>query len=106
MSFTGNEDHSITLQEASDWTANYRDSITPGETIAHFFGKDAILAILEQSSCVGIRIYYALDDEGAKQLVIVGANSAENDLYTGLLADRGAGCPTHCSTPNPLNSKS
>lgn len=104
MSFTGHEDHSITLQEASEWTANYRDASAAGSTIAHFFGKDAIQAILNQSNCVGIRIYYAIDDVGEKQLVLVGANAAENDLYEGLLADRGYGCPVNCSSANPLNS--
>ncbi|MCC6369602.1 MAG: hypothetical protein IT236_01215 [Bacteroidia bacterium] len=104
MSFTGHEDHSITLAEASEWTANYRATISSGGTIAHFFGKDAIQAILDQSGCVGIRIYYAIDDLGNKQLVLVGANADENDLYEGLLADRALACPINCSSPNPLNS--
>lgn len=104
MSFTGNEDHSITLQEASEWTANYRETISQGDTIAHFFGKTAINAILAQSNCVGIRIYYALDANGAKHLVITGVDSSENDLYNGLLAERSKQCPTNCSAPNSLNS--
>lgn len=104
MSFTGHEDHSITLAEASEWTANYRATISSGGTIASFYGKDAIQAILDQSGCVGIRIYYAIDDLGNKQLVLVGADSNENDLYEGLLAERGTPCPTYCSSANPLNS--
>jgi hypothetical protein len=104
MSFTGHEDHFIPLPEASEWTANYRNVNAAGSTIAHFFGKDAIQAILNQSNCVGIRIYYAIDNLGEKQLIIVGANAAENDLYQGLLADKSYPCPAQCSTPNPLNS--
>jgi len=104
MPFTGHEDHSITLAEASAWTANYRATIAPGETIAHYFGKDAIAAILAQSGCVGIRIYYALDTEAAKQIIAVGVDANGNDLYNGLLAERTTKCPLQCSPPNPLNS--
>jgi len=104
MSFTGQENHSITLQEASEWTANYRETISSGDTIAHFFGKDAINSILAQSGCVGIRIYYALDQNGAKHLILVGADSSENDLYNGVLAEMSQPCPNHCSSSNPLNS--
>ena len=104
MSFTGNEDHSITLAIASKWTKNYRDDSPEGSTRAHFYGKDAIQAILDQADCVGIRIYYALDDTGKKQLIIVGANADENDLYQGLLAERGKPCPSMCGVTNPLNS--
>lgn len=104
MSFTGNENHAITLQEASEWTANYRATINNGETIAHFFGKDALNAILAQQGCVGIRIYYALDENGAKQLILVGANADGNDLFNGVLAERSFKCPQDCSAANPLNS--
>jgi hypothetical protein len=104
MSFTGNEDHSISLATASAWTKKFRNSSNEGDTIAHFYGKEAIQAILDQANCVGIRIYYAIDDNGNKQLVLVGANAAENDLYEGLLAERGTPCPTKCSATNPLNS--
>ena len=101
---TGSEDHTIKLDEASAWTQNYRDTINSGDTIAHAFGKDAIQAILDQNNCVGIRIYYALDEDGHKQLIIVGVNSQDNDLYEGLLAERSYRCPSTCSSNNPLNS--
>jgi len=103
MSFTGNENHDIPLAMAAEWTKNYRNA-TPNGTKAHFFGKEAILAILAQEDCVGIRIYYAKDDAGAKQLIVVGANAAENDLYQGLIAERSNPCPSSCSAANPLNT--
>lgn len=104
MTFTGNEQHDISLAEASAWTANYRNSITSGDTIAHYFGKEAIKAILNQENCVGIRIYYALDTAATKQIIAVGVNADGNDLYNGLLAERTVKCPQHCSTSNPLNT--
>ncbi len=102
MSFTGHEDHSISLATAAAWTKNYRDK-NSGATKGHFFGKDAINSILAQSGCVGIRLYYALDDAGAKQIILVGADANENDLYNGVLAERSIICPPMCGGGNPLN---
>lgn len=104
MSYTGNEDHDISLTEAAHLTENYRNEAGTSATIAHYFGSNAIQAILDQENCVGIRIYYGLKDNGEKQLVITGVNSAGNDLYNGLLAERSLSCPTDCSASNPLNS--
>ena len=102
MPFTGHENHNIPLAEAAEWTRNYRNS-NPGAIQGHFFGKDAIVAILAQDSCVGIRIYYALDTAGVKQLIITGVTADENDLYNGLLAERSIQCPPNCGGGNPLN---
>jgi hypothetical protein len=104
MSFTGSEDHSISLPEAAELTKNYRDANPPGVTIGHFFGMDAINSILAQPGCVGIRIYYAQDGAGDKKLVLTGVDAAENDLYTGELAEHGTPCPPTCGSVNPLNS--
>lgn len=103
MAFTGNEDHDITLSEAADMTANYRND-HPGETIAHYFGKTAITDIFDQNDCVGMRVYYGLDDTGKKQLIVVGVDASGNDLYTGKLAERSFLCPPDCSAVNPLNT--
>jgi hypothetical protein len=103
MAFTGNENHDIPLATAAEWTKNYRDD-NPGETKGHFFGKDAITEILGQADCVGIRIYYAINDDGDKQLIVVGVKANQDDLYNGLLAERSYNCPPVCGADNPLNS--
>jgi hypothetical protein len=103
MAFTGNEDHGITLSEAAAMTANYRND-NPDETIAHYFGKAAITDIFNQNGCVGMRVYYGLDDTGKKQLIIVGVDANGNDLYNGKLAERSFKCPPDCGAVNPLNS--
>ena len=103
MSFTGNEDHSITLATAAAWTKNYRDK-NAGGINGHYFGKKAIQAIFNQANCVGMRLYYALDDSGVKQIIVVGVTGDENDLYNGLLAERSTPCPPLCGGGgNPLN---
>lgn len=103
MAFTGNEAEEFPLETAAQWTKNYRDTIKAGETISHFFGKNIIQQILDQDGCMGIRIYYALDENGKKQLIIVGADAKENDIYTGIIAERSYICPPFCPQGSPLN---
>jgi hypothetical protein len=104
MSFNGNEGDFITLREGSEMTKRYRDAIQPGEVIGVFMGKEKIKAILDQSECVGIRFYFAKDEKNENTLVVVGADSNENDLINGLIADKLMKCPPLCSSLNSLNS--
>ena len=105
MAFTGNEAEEFPLETATEWTANYRASVGPYETRSHFFGKHIIQQILEQEDCMGIRIYYAIDEGGKKQLIIVGADAKEADIYEGIIAERSVLCPPFCPTvSSPLNS--
>ena len=102
MSFTGNENHDFTLTEASEWTANFR-AAHPSSILGHFFGKTALEAVLAQTGCVGIRIYYALDDGGAKQLIVVGVDSSEDDMTAGLIKERSCPSPPYSGGKNCLN---
>ena len=101
--FTGNENHDITLNEAAEMTANYRNA-NPGEVKGHYFGSAAIESVLSQTGCVGFRIYFAITNEGAKQLVIVGVDANGNDITNGVILDRGMPCPPDCGNANVLNS--
>lgn len=102
MAFDGTEGGAITLSNASAMTAKYRRE-NPNQTLGHFFGKDIIMDILKQEGCMGARIYYGIDEDGKKQLMMVGADSNENDM-TDLVVDLTFPCPDTCSNPNPLNS--
>lgn len=104
MAFTGNEAEIIPLDTASAWTKNYRNTMKSGEAQAHFFGMNLIKQILAQTGVVGFRIYYGIDDTGKKQLIIVGTDANENDLYNGIIVERSVWCPPSCGNANPLNS--
>ena len=101
MAFTGNEGEELPLSTAAQWTANYRLE-NPNGVKAHFFGHVIIERILAQPGCVGIRCYYALDENGKQQLIIVGVDSNENDLYEGVIAERSIPCPPKCANGSPL----
>jgi hypothetical protein len=103
MSFTGYETHSINLLDAADLTSNYRDS-NPGAVQGFYYSKQAITAIMNQTDCVGIRIYYGEDNTGAPKLVISGVKANEDDITSGLLAEYGSPCPPNCGASNSLNS--
>ena len=104
MSFNGNEGTIVTLKEASSWTAEFRKTITPGDTIAQFYGRNKIEQILAQEGCMGIRIYHGIDENGNRILILVGADRNENDMETGIIVEYGPMCPPKCSIPNALNS--
>jgi hypothetical protein len=103
MPFDPSINHIINLTDASKLTANYRLN-SPGQTLAHAFGRRQMLDLLIQNNCEGFRIYYGIDQLGEKQLVIVGVDINGNDLYEGILLDLSQLCPSVCSSNNPLNT--
>jgi len=104
MAFNGDEGKVVTLADASVWTANYRKTIPADEIIAHFFGKNQLLKILNQKGCVGIRFYYGIGDDGIKNIVAVGATSDQNDMTNGIILEYAFRCKPYCSGGNSLNS--
>lgn len=102
MAFNGTEGGEISLETGADMTSRYR-SANPGETLGHFFGKDILNEILSQEGCMGIRMYYGINADGAKELVLVGADANQDDM-TQLVADISLPCPGLCGKSNDLNS--
>lgn len=107
--FNGSEGGPIPLPTARQWTANYRATIKPGETEAHYFGADIIQRLLDEDGSVGIRMYYAIDDQGKKQLLLVGVDEDGNNLLpvegaakstedegAPIIVDQSFPCPPHC----------
>jgi hypothetical protein len=102
MAFNGTEGGQIPLATGAAMTAEYRAQ-NPGEIKAHFYGKEILDVLLNQEDCVGIRIYYGIDENGNKELVLVGTDASECDL-TDLIVDLSNPCPNRCSKANALNS--
>lgn len=111
------------LQQASAWTRNYRTQ-NPGGIKGHCISAATLNDILSQPTCVGVRAYYGLDDDGAPKLIIVGYDANDNDILTettvavrravdeetaslsssAQIATALPPCPPCCSIDNPLNS--
>ncbi len=108
MAFNRNEGTFVPLADAKRWTKNYREA-NPGEgTIrAHFYGKDKLQQVLDQSGSEGIRIYHGINDEGKRVVVLVAAKKDENNILPGnenevvanegLVLEVASICPPYCA---------
>ncbi len=104
MAFTGNEDHSISLADASELTKKYQSSVGSGAVLGGYFSKAIIQNILGQDGCVGLKYYYGIGSDGEPQLVILGVDASESDLDNGIMGNRSMPCPPYCGPWNQLNS--
>ena len=102
MAFNGKEGGPITIEQGADLTANYRAK-NPNSRKGHFYGRDILQRLLDQEGCMGIRIYYGIDENDEKELVLVGAQENEDDMLE-LVVDLSRPCPNRCGSPNDLNS--
>jgi hypothetical protein len=104
--FTGKEGSFLPERQMKEWIQKHQDY---NEVRGHFFGKEILVKILDQPGCVGIRFYHAIDDNGQKTLVLVGADSKGSSMWpsttrgSGKLKDGGGGtgdtsrpCPPYC----------
>ncbi len=104
MAFTGNEDHSISLKDASRLTRKYRDTAGAAAVLGGYLGKTAVQSLLDQTDGAGIKFDYGKEENGTMQLVILGVTASEQDLDKDLLMERSFPCPPYCGPPNSLNS--
>ena len=100
--FNGSEGSLISAATAGQWTKNYRDA-HPTWIKGHFFGKNKIGDLLRQTGSMGIRVYYAIDDSGVQQLIMVAAKANKDDMLEQVL-DMSIPCPDQCGANNVLNS--
>ena len=125
--------HFISLDKAKKMTALYRkekDNVVTKEhqekktlPLCETFDAEPFRIVLNKPGCVGIRIYYSMDDEKKIHLIIVGVNDKDEDILpdaqstTNVLSDAttntttdqtiiedGIVCPPVCPPASPLNS--
>jgi len=78
-------------------------SKNPKTNKAYFIGSELIKKIMEQESCIGIRIYNGFDAENEENnKVLVGVNAEGEDMVEGLIADELVPCPDNCSRKSSL----
>ena len=104
--FKGTEGRSMDENMVKKWIQQHVDH---HETKGHFFGKEIIHKILSQRGCMGIRMYHAIDDNGKKQIILVGADEKGKDQWPSgskakgkgakgfLTGDESRPCPPYCT---------
>jgi hypothetical protein len=97
-----NQDQSISLAEAIEMSAHYRNGDSFNGDYGGFFSREALLAMLGQSDCAGIRYYYGQNSDNAP--VLVGATEDSVDLYNSELCEMATPCPTCCDLESPLRN--
>lgn len=113
--------HNISTEDANQMINDYREiqsdnpilDETTGST-GGVFGKNAILALLAQNNCIGMRFYFAVrkddDDNDYLTLVLCGVDSSFNDIVSvnnvqGKILENALPCPTICGGSNSLNEQ-
>ena len=102
MSFNGREGTFIPIDDAATMTAAWRDK---GNAIKGvFFGKDKLNDLLTTPGAMGIRMYFAINNN-ATTLVCVATDADENDILGSEVAlEEAVPCPNRCGANNALNS--
>ena|ERR1043166_7731341 len=114
--------HFISLEKAKEMTALFRaqkenilDPAYRGKnilSICETFNRDIFDAILAETGCVAMRIYFGMDPDLKVKVILVGVNeknqdilptsstiSAENDDDPVPIGEIGAPCPDFCPEP-------
>ena len=118
----------ISLAQAKQLTSTYRSKkekvLEPSFKgkgvlpVCETFGREAFDTVLAKPGCMGLRIYFAMDEINMVKLVIVGVNENNEDMITvtendtmmrttgdgGEIIEDGTRCPDFCPPPSPLNS--
>jgi hypothetical protein len=114
----------ISLQAAAAMTALYRnhreDILQPSYRGANILpicessDRSAFDTILSQTGCTGLRIYYGMKEDFTIHVIIVGVNTAGEDMLppgslsateTGdEIIENGNRCPDLCPPASPLNA--
>lgn len=115
----------IPLSKAIEMTKRYRDN-RPNMlndpyplntlTLSETFGRSGFDSLLARQDCVGIRIYYGMDEELRMHAIVVGVDMEGADLISvdssqnstlpngeGDVLDDSLRCPPVCPPPSPLN---
>lgn len=107
MSAPQARNHEIDVKTATALTERHRRQVTVQGTrpagdgdLGGMFSREAVLKLLEQKNARFLRFYYGRNEKGGREVVLVAADAAGNDL-TGdeaLILDGHFPCPPFCPT--------
>lgn len=88
-------DHKIAIGEAREMVDRYRRAV---QRSGGAFKKSALERLLNQTDCVGMRIYYGMHPDGQPALILVGVDENGEELLDGELLEQNFPCPPFCPT--------
>lgn len=96
MKITPDSADFISLEEAQQFVKAYR-RLHPEGLFSFTVGSNRVKAILDQESCIGVRIYHGYDErEQHYNLVLIGVGEDGEDMREGVIVDRTQVCPPNC----------
>jgi len=96
-------DHDIGLTEAREMIGRWKRA-NPEQVSAGAITRVGLERVLGQDGCVGVRAYYALNEQQIMTLVFVGVDEFGNDMDDGELAEKIFACPPFCPMDSALDS--
>lgn len=97
-------DHRISLPDAAAQAKLHRQGGPARAGDSGAFNAKAVLALLAQPGCVGLRYYKGRKKDGDDSLILVGVDGQGNDMVNGELLEFGMRCPPYCGDANALNT--
>ena len=94
-------DHKVTIGEARELVERRRRAF---EQTGGAFKKSALERLLNQTGCVGMRIYYGMHPDGQPAIVLVGVDQYGEELMDGELLEQSFPCPPFCPIGPSLRS--
>lgn len=97
-------DLTITLDQAKAWAKSWRNNPPKDLAKGHLITGQALTELLASEGVVNVRAYMGVDESGIQKLMLVGVNSAGNDMIDAghLIYDKTEPCPSCCDTNSPL----
>ncbi|HET6947705.1 MAG TPA: hypothetical protein VFJ45_07825 [bacterium] len=95
-------DHRIPPTDAAALTRRHREDRPQAHRGGMFHAK-AVLDLLAQQGCAGLRYYFGRNADGTPTLVLVGVDSTGDDMATGTVLEWSFPCPPFCTASNDLS---
>lgn len=99
-----NRKHAIAAKDAATMIRRHREATRSKNPVCGAFLKEPVQALLNQKGCTGVRMYYALAENGEPHAVLVGVDEAGNDMAAGTVLEDWFPCPPWCPTASPLGA--
>jgi hypothetical protein len=102
-----NGTHAVPLDSAAKFINNFASSPAAGLMVIKggAYNRGIVDTILSYPGCVGLRFYFAQKDDGEKTMVLVGVDSAGEDITKRAVGESIWPCPPFCPSNSELIKK-